>query len=60
MTTIEFADWRDQYAVARRATVAYLRLIELVYREHYDDHEGPIQFCQSSACRVAAQGDRAA
>lgn len=28
-------------------------LIAAVYRDHYDRHEGPIMFCDASACRTA-------
>lgn len=28
-------------------------LIEAVYRDHYERHEGPIMFCDAFACRAA-------
>lgn len=59
MITIEPADWRDQYETAKRATVAYLRLTELVFRQHYDEHAGPIHFCTSPACQWVARSHAA-
>lgn len=28
-------------------------LVAAVYRDHYERHEGPIMFCDASACRTA-------
>lgn len=28
-------------------------LLDAVYRDHYDRHEGPIMFCDAAACRIA-------
>lgn len=28
-------------------------LLEAVYQDHYDRHDGPIMFCDASACRAA-------
>jgi hypothetical protein len=28
-------------------------LLEAVYRDHYDRHDGPIMFCDAAACRAA-------
>lgn len=45
-----FRELLEEAARARRLAGS---LLEAVYRDHYDQHDGPIMFCDALACRAA-------
>lgn len=45
-----FRELLEEAAKSRRIAGT---LLEAVYIDHYDQHEGPIMFCDALACRAA-------
>ncbi len=50
-----FRELLEEAAKSRRITGT---LLEAVYSDHYDRHEGPIMFCDAAACRAAWSATR--
>jgi hypothetical protein len=54
MITNDVAEWRELLESRSRAEHEAHKLVAAVYREHYEAHAGPIRWCVSHACRLAA------
>ncbi|KAB2806920.1 hypothetical protein F9L07_28200 [Pimelobacter simplex] len=50
-----FRELLEEAAKSRRITGT---LLEAVYSDHYDRHEGPIMFCDAASCRAAWNATR--
>lgn len=45
--------FRELIEETTRARLLAGSLLQAVYTDHYDQHEGPIMFCDAAACRAA-------
>ncbi len=52
--------YRELIEATARSRMLLGTLSQAVFREHQENHEGPIRYCRSEACRVFSRQSPAA